>query len=95
MFSDLTMTVGSATISGTSLTTGLWEVVSRICGKFPTLGSNFMVVFPDKHGLLTVDRVAVGVLVFFLNHLVLIVCSYCVLFDSDGTENPGWTFVFG
>jgi hypothetical protein len=55
-----------------------------------------MVAFPSGRGdELVVDIAAVGTLIFFLVNLGLATFGYWLWFDPQGTENPGWTAVFG
>jgi hypothetical protein len=85
----------SALVLLCSMTYVFFKVVFRICGCLTTLGENLMIVFPGRHGQLSMDRVAVSALFFFFVHVLLVVFTYWAEFDSDSTENPGWTSVFG
>jgi len=72
------------------------RALSIFCRKNVVMGQNLLVAFPEgEPETLKVDDDAVCWLVCSVANLLLCLAGYRFLYHSSGTENPGWTAIFG
>jgi hypothetical protein len=72
------------------------RALSIFCRKNVVMGQNLLVAFPEgEPETLKVDDDAVYWAVGSVANLLLCLAGYRFLYHSSGTENPGWTAIFG